>query len=154
MDKEVSTRTAPSKRLKALNGSDLFRTGLSAGVVSRSGHKSAASNAAIFDLGRERTRFRCKVVRTQRIFTSFNTHSRCHRSRRGSLLHLRPADGRRRRLLGRQRVRPAGDGRHGGPPDPYGSDGARFRWALGRGGGRELGSGRGFHKGNVIWTVA
>ena len=52
---------------------------------------------------------------------------RSHRFRHGSLAHLRPADGRQRRLLGPQQKRAAGDGRHERQADADGGDGA-YRW--------------------------
>ena len=53
----------------------------------------------------------------------------CRRPRSGKLTHVRAADGRRCRLLGLQRVRGAGDGRHEQQIHADGGDGAVGRWA-------------------------
>ena len=52
----------------------------------------------------------------------------CRRPRRRIPTHVRAADGRQRRLLGRQRLGAAGDGRHERQRHADGGNGAGGRW--------------------------
>ena len=58
-------------------------------------------------------------------------HASCRRRRRSQRrrrLHVRPGDGRWRRLLGLQRIWGSGDGRHDQQTHPDGGGWARSRW--------------------------